>query len=153
MAWTTPDSTLLRRAMPVDWRVLSKAAKAEAVDFDDVVSLAISNTVGLIRLYVAGNPSNVLGAEGSIPPETVDSFTKLARIALITSFPGTVSLTEDVRKQQETQAMKVLEAIAKGGARITPATETATAQPEEAGGVSGSMEAPLNWGTDAVLND
>lgn len=153
MAWTTPDYAFLELRMITDFDALEKVAKQRGRSFTAIVNAVIRDQVELVRGYVSGNPSNTLGPEGSIPPAALAPFVTLARLALIATLPGGVVLADDLRRSQEKNAMATLEAISRGAIRITPATETATAQPDDAGGVSGSPEAPLNWGTDAVLND
>lgn len=151
MAWTTPTSETLQLRMAADWASLTSASRNNAVTMANVVAGVISDVVGTIRGYIQGNPDNTMGAEGSLPPETMGIFYTLARLALIATVPGGQALADEVRLKQEMNAYDQLKMIAKGTIRVSPADDAAADAPAAAAAVY-TGDSPLDWDNDTVTN-
>lgn len=149
--WVTLNSDYLQRRMRLEWPKLRDAANRAANDstaFDTMVTDVLSDVVNRVRGSVAANRANTLGAEGTVPPELSGAAVALARVELVSTIPGVISLSDDTRKSLVETANKQLTDAAAGKLAITPPANAATSAPDPAQGVYGGDTALIFPDTD-----
>lgn len=122
MAWITlSESDLGERLAAAELTALQSAATGT---HGNTVPDVMTSVVAEVRGRVAANKQNLLGAAGTIPEELRSAALAIARWRALSRLPGVRSLQDDARRQEYTDALALLAAVARG--------EFAVEQPDEA---------------------
>lgn len=113
---------------------------------DDPVDYYIDQVTDLARGSIAGNPSNTLGAAGTIPQKLIGPCVDLIVIEIMKRCGGVLVDPNDARKEAARTAMQIFQRVEKGLFAIE--------EPEEASDETHGMPSPsISGGTAKFRRD
>ncbi len=128
MAWIIPtENDILSRISSAELEAIRSAVLADGQA--DPVSETLDQVIDEVRGFIAGNPANVLGPDGTIPEKLLNAALSIFVPMFLARAGGTAIDPEGERAKQRDRAYKTLERVSDGKFAIDEPAEKSDETP------------------------